>query len=181
MHVVAISGSLRRKSTSTELLRAAAKLVPHGMAITVVRNLDDLPHFNPDDDVMPPPEPVEALRSLLAGADGVVVACPEYAHGIPGVLKNALDWLVSSGELYDKPCALFNPSPRAHHAQDALAEVLRTMGAQIVEPAALAVPLTGTSFDATSIVADASLAEPIRKALAEIASFASRWRNRVTS
>jgi chromate reductase len=173
MHVVAISGSIRRQSTSTELLRAAAKLTPPGMAITVVRNLDDLPHFSPDDDVMPAPEPVEALRSLLAGAGTVIFSTPEYAHGMPGVLKNALDWLVSSGELYGKGCALFNASPRAHHAQDSLAEVLRTMGAQIVDAAALAVPLLGKTVDASSIVADASLADPIRKALAELASFPS--------
>ena len=173
MHTVAISGSLRRQSTCTELLRAAEKLAPAGMAITVVRNLDDLPHFSPDDDVMPAPEPVEALRSLLAGADSVIFSTPEYAHGMPGVLKNALDWLVSSGELYGKPCALFNASPRAHHAQDSLAEVLRTMGAQVVDNAGLAVPLLGKSWDAASIVAEPSLAAPIRKALAELASLPS--------
>jgi chromate reductase, NAD(P)H dehydrogenase (quinone) len=165
MHVVAITGSLRRQSTSTELLRAAAQLTPPGMAITLFRALDDIPHFNPDDDVMPVPESITELRGLLAGANGVIFATPEYAHGVPGALKNVLDWLVSSGELYDKPVALFNAAPRAHHAQDTLAEVLRTMGARVIDGAAVAVPLLGKTWAASSIIADESMAAAIRKGL----------------
>jgi NAD(P)H-dependent FMN reductase len=168
MHVVAITGSLRRQSTSTELLRAASRLAPPGMAVSLFRALDDIPHFSPDDDIVPAPESVTELRSLLAGANAVIFATPEYAHGMPGALKNVLDWLVSSGELHDKRVALFNASPRAHHAQDALAEVLRTMGARVIDAAAVAVPLLGKTWDVSSIIADESMAGPIRNALSAL-------------
>src|SRR5437868_5642473 len=108
MSVVAISGSLRAGSSNAALLRAAAALAPTGMTITFYAGLDTLPPFNPDLDAegAVPPAPVAALRATLAGARGFLICSPEYAHGVPGALKNALDWVVSSGEFTDKPILL---------------------------------------------------------------------------
>ena len=105
MRVLAISGSLRRASTNTAALEALARLAPEGVKVLVYRDLAKLPPFNPDDDVedRPKPEPVETLRTLVGASDAIVIAAPEYAHGVPGVLKNALDWLVASETFAGKP------------------------------------------------------------------------------
>lgn len=135
MNIVAICGSLRAHSSNLALLRAARKLAPEGMTITLYEGLANLPHFNPDDDEegATPPSAVAELRSLLAAADGILISSPEYAHGIPGSLKNALDWLVSVGALVDKPIAIINASPGGgQFAQASLAETLTTMNWRVV-------------------------------------------------
>jgi NAD(P)H-dependent FMN reductase len=128
--IVAISGSLRKNSSNAALLRAAVRVAPPGVDLVLYDGLGDLPHFNPDldEEGSTPPAPVAALRSLLIDADAIVISSPEYAHGVPGVLKNMLDWLVSTGELVGKPVALWNASPpRGAYAQASLLETLRTM------------------------------------------------------
>ena len=138
MNILAISGSLRARSSNAALLRAAASLVPEGMVVTFYEGLATLPHFNPDLDGDDPLPPVRDLRSLLAAADGLLVSSPEYAHGVPGSLKNALDWIVSSGELTDKPLALLTAAPGGgEFAHAALAETLGIMGARVLPEASL--------------------------------------------
>src|SRR5687768_3855814 len=112
MKIVAISGSLRSASSNGVLLRAAARIAPEDVSIVLYDGLGRLPHFNPDDDRegAEPPAEVGELRRLLIKADGVLISSPEYAHGVPGVLKNMLDWLVSTGELSGKRVALLNAS-----------------------------------------------------------------------
>lgn len=143
MRLFALSGSLRARSFNTALLRAAAGLVPPGVEVALYGGLADLPPFNPDLDVEPAPAPVAALRAAIAAADGVLICSPEYAHGVPGSLKNALDWIVSSGEFTDKPTLLVNASPSfqgASLAQANLAEILRVMGAKLPDTALFSVP-----------------------------------------
>ena len=140
MNILAISGSLRADSSNARLLRSAAKLAPAGMAFLFYEQLGHLPHFNPDLDAegATPPPAVAELRRLLAEADGVVISSPEYAHGVPGSLKNALDWIVSSGELTDKPVALLTAAPGGGaFAHPALAETLSVMGARVLPEASL--------------------------------------------
>jgi chromate reductase len=163
--ILALSGSLSGNSSNTELLRAAARLGKDRAAIEVYQGMSSLPLFNVDFDVSPPPTPVSDFRERLSGCDGILISSPEYAHGISGVLKNALDWTVSSGEFYQKPVAIFNASPRATIAQESLAEVLRTMGARIVEEAAIAVPLLGRHLNADGIMAEVAIAESVRSAI----------------
>src|SRR5207302_329343 len=118
---------LRAQSSNLALLRAAANIAAE---VEIYDRLGDLPHFNPDDDIegATPPPAVAALRALLADADGILISSPEYAHGVPGSLKNALDWLVSDGALVDKPVAVINASPiGGEFARDSLVETLRTM------------------------------------------------------
>ena len=106
LRIIAISGSLRAVSSNTALLRAASGLAPQEVEVTLYENLAELPHFNPDLEGAEP-RSVTDFRSLLHSSDAVLISSPEYAHGVPGALKNALDWLVSSGELVStapKPC-----------------------------------------------------------------------------
>jgi chromate reductase, NAD(P)H dehydrogenase (quinone) len=157
MRILAISGSLRRASTNTAALEALGRLAPEGVKVLVYGDLATLPPFNPDDDIedRPKPEPVETLRALVDASDALVIAAPEYAHGLPGALKNALDWLVASETFAGKPTALINTSPRAFHAQASLREVLSTMAARLVPEAFAAIPLTGKALTADDILADA--------------------------
>lgn len=165
--LLAISGSLRAQSINTEVLRAAAIIAPPSVRITLYDGLGALPHFNPDLDAEGAalPDPVQGLRSQIAGAAAVLICSPEYAHGVPGALKNALDWLVGGPEIVHKPIGLLNASPRASHAQASLAETLRTMSTVLVPGASIDMPLGGRRLGAAAIAADPALATPLRAAL----------------
>src|SRR5204863_353467 len=113
--ILAISGSLRARSSNTELLKAAAAVAPRSLRVALYTGLAELPHFNADLDVegAVPPSAVHALRASVAAADGILICSPEYAHGVPGTLKNAFDWLVSGPEIPGKPIGLLNASARS--------------------------------------------------------------------
>lgn len=121
-----MSGSLREASKNTVALRAF-----EGEGFVLFEGLGALPHFNPDLDLAPFPAAVLEWRAALQGAEAVVISSPEYAHGVPGVLKNALDWVVGSGELVGKPVAVVNLSPMSHHGHDSLVETLTVMMARV--------------------------------------------------
>ncbi|MEW9305971.1 NADPH-dependent FMN reductase [Labrys neptuniae] len=167
--LLALSGSLRLGSSNTVLLEAAALLAPAGMRIAAYDGIGSLPHFNPDLDGDNPPRSVMALRHLVGAADGLIISCPEYARGIPGSFKNALDWLVGSSEFPGKPIALFNASPRASDAQAALRLVLTTMSARIVEEASITLPLLATRMDAAGMAGNVEIAASVTAALAAFA------------
>lgn len=135
MKVLAISGSLSAMSSNTALLSAAGKVAPAGTEIMLYDGLAELPHFSPDLDIDPLPASVAALRARIAAVDALAICSPEYAHGMPGSLKNALDWLVSAVEPIGKPVLLISASPSgAAYAHAHLLEVLRTMmGAHLVD------------------------------------------------
>ena len=167
IRVLAISGSLRRASTNTAALEALARLAPEGVKLLLYRDLARLPPFNPDEDLedRPKPEPVETLRALVDASDALVIAAPEYAHGLPGALKNALDWLVASETFAGKPTALINTSPRAFHAQASLREILSTMAARLIPEAFVAISLTGKAATADDILADTVCARRLAESL----------------
>ncbi|KAB7742922.1 FMN reductase [Parvibaculum sedimenti] len=169
MRILAISGSLRGASSNTQALRALTSLAPAGVEVVLYEGIGELPHFNPDMDGDAPPGAVVHFRAALAGADGVVFSSPEYAHGVPGVLKNALDWVVGSGEFAEKPVAIVNASPRAVHALASLTETLTMMAARIVPEASIAVPLLGRALPEGGILADAEIADALGKAIADFA------------
>lgn len=164
-HVLALCGSLRRGSTNMALLQAAQLAAPPGLTINIWDKTDQLPHFNPDAADAPPPL-AQSLREAANNAHGLLVACPEYARGIPGTFKNALDWLVGSEQFSAKPVVLLNASPRASAAQDALRLVLTTMAAVIVEEACESFPLLSTSLTPLEIAADRAMGPRLRKSLA---------------
>ena len=165
MQILAVSGSLRANSSNTNLLRAAATLAPKGVEISLYSGLADLPHFNPDLDDETVSQAVKDWRSQLKSVDGLVFCVPEYAHGVPGVLKNALDWIVSSGELVDKPVVLFNASPRSTFAQASLVETLTVMSAKIASNASVTLQLLGKPLSANEIRADPGLSAALRSAV----------------
>jgi chromate reductase, NAD(P)H dehydrogenase (quinone) len=171
MRVLAISGSLRAASTNSALLRAVVGAAPDGVSVTVFagsdgRGVGGLPLFNPDEDIAPALPTVRGFRAALVAADAVVIACPEYAHGVPGALKNALDWVVASGELVDKPTALLHASPRSAYARVALTEVLTVMSARLVDEASVTIPLMGkTPEEAAVILTSAESVVALRSAL----------------
>jgi len=103
MQILAISGSLRTGSENSSLVRTLRDIVPYNVTVSIYDRLGELPPFNPDLDDDSPPPPVVHMRQLLRGADAVLLCTPEYIHGTPGILKNALDWTASSGEFVDKP------------------------------------------------------------------------------
>lgn len=127
--ILAISGSLRANSANTTLLEILGTLLPQEVRYVIFEGIGGLPHFNPDLDKEEALMPVKALRMQIKNADAVVICTPEYAFGVPGVLKNALDWLVSSGELNEKPVATISASPLYRGGDRAHASLLLTLEA----------------------------------------------------
>lgn len=169
LQILAISGSLRTGSSNTAVLRATAVLAPPNVEVIVYNRIADLPHFNPDLDGEAPPLPVTDFRVRLRACDGVLISSPEYAHGVPGVLKNALDWLVGSGEFVGKPVALINASPRATHAQASLTQTLTVMMARLVTEAFVTVSLASNKLADVDVVSNPELSRPLRSAVAAFA------------
>jgi len=169
MNIVAISGSLRAASINSAFCRAAAQLAPSSMRISVFGGLGELPPFNVDLEASPP-VPVLGFRAVVAAADALIIASPEYAHGISGVMKNALDWLVSFEGTVGKPIALVNTSPRAHHAYDALREVLQTMSTSILAGAHMSLPLLGACTTEEAMLANPEVRDAIRRLLAAVSN-----------
>ena len=139
---LAISGSLRAASTNSALVAAMARHAPENCRVTVYDGLASLPIFNPDSEGYSTPAEARMLIEAVTRADGVIVSCPEYAHGVPGGLKNALDWLVSRDAAVGKPAMLVHASPRSLYARAALAEIMRTMSFAMYE-GALEIALLG--------------------------------------
>lgn len=170
MIVLALCGSLRAASMNAALLRASTRLAPPGIDVRVFDGLGALPLFNPDSE-FPTPPAVARLHAAVSAADAVLIASPEYAHGVTGVLKNALDWLVSFEPFIDKRVAVFNASPRSVHADAALRETLVTMSARLVAEACLALPLRATGVTEDAIVVSEH-APRIRAALTTLVAIA---------
>ncbi len=165
LQILAISGSLRAASSNTALLQAAQRLAPEGVTISMFDGIGDLPHFNPDLDNEDAPSSVQDFRARLRQADGVLICSPEYAHGVPGALKNALDWIVGSGELMEKPVALLKASSHGRHAQASLQETLSVMMAQVAEEASLVVALGSNKVVAADLANDEVASRTLRSAL----------------
>ena len=165
MRILAVSGSLRASSSNTELLRAVAALAPQGFEVVLYDGLGGLPHFNPDLDGETVAQAVKDWRSRLLAADGVLFSVPEYAHGLPGVLKNALDWVVGSNELVAKPVTLFNASARGTYAQASLIETLTVMSARVMTAASVTLHVLGKPLTASQIAADPEMSAALRAGL----------------
>jgi len=135
MRILAVCGSLQAKSGNLSLLRAAAELAPQGFEVVLFDGLRDLPLFNPDleEDGVPPA--VQGWRSALSASAALLIATPEYGHSLPGALKNGIDWLIGSGELYQKVVAItaaVGDRDRGRRGLAALAQTLQAVDAKIV-------------------------------------------------
>jgi NAD(P)H-dependent FMN reductase len=161
LRFLTISGSLRASSTNTTLLRALPLVAPEH-AFDFPAPLDALPFFNADLEEAGPPASVRGWRAEIAGHDALVVCSPEYAHGVPGVLKNALDWLVGGTEVVGKPVGILNTSLPSTIAHASLVEILSVMGAVVVPEASGGLMLRGRRGDARALAADPEVAAHLR-------------------
>ena len=173
MRVLGIPGSVRQGSHNRKLLRAAAAALPSGVELELWERLAELPHFDEDLEALPAPEPVQSLRDAIAAADAVLIATPEYNAGVPGVLKNALDWAsrpFATHPLRDKPVAVVGASTGLFGAVWAQAEVRRVaahIGADVLDRE-LPLGLADAAFEGDGSFADPAQAEALAALLGEL-------------
>ncbi len=169
--LLALCGSLRQVSSNRAALEALRSLAPAALELEIYPGLGWLPLFSPDLEAAGLPPVVAELRQRVEGARGLVIACPEYAHGIPGAFKNLLDWLVGSERFPGTPVLLLNCSGReSHHAQEALTEVLRTMSARLLTGQPLPVRLPGAGCAPAQVLDDPARRGELEAALACLAT-----------
>lgn len=133
MIIFSLSGSLREASSNTQILSLLKPLLPKNTEMIMYKGLGILPHYNSDLDQDNEPDEVRELRGMIARSSAVIISTPEYAHGIPGSLKNALDWLVSTIVLENKPVGIIIGSTSdGNYAEENLTEVLKAMSANVV-------------------------------------------------
>ena len=160
IRILGISGSLRSDSSTHTVLRNASTCFPASVVFTFYDSLGALPHFN--DSPYTPPE-VADLRKQLQEADGVLLCTPEYAFGVPGSLKNALDWTVSTGEFVNKPLALITAATGGQHAHAALLLIFKALSAALEPEATLLVPFIRAKMNAQRELTDPATLANIRK------------------
>lgn len=152
--VLAICGSTRQQSTNLGFIHAFAELAKGVFEITIFESISNLPHFNPDLDNENPPETVIHFRQQISEADGVLICTPEYAMGVPGSLKNALDWAVSSSSFSQKPTVLITASLSGMKGHAALLETLKVIEAIIPQELQLVVSFAKTKITVDNTIID---------------------------
>ena len=168
-NILAISGSLRIGSSNHAILRYLGSLMPADVDYLIYDGLAALPHFDPGLDNDQTPSPVVKLRQMLAGADAVIICSPEYAFGVPGSLKNLLDWTVGAGSLESKPLALITASTGGQHAHAALQLILKSaLGANVVEDATLLISFVRAKMDGGGNIVDEEIKLRLQTALAAL-------------
>jgi chromate reductase len=175
MNVLAIAGSLRRGSCNGRLLRAAVNCAPAGLTMRVYEELAAIPLFNQDLE-HPPPESVRELRRLVRESDGVLFATPEYNQSIPGVLKNAIDWLSRPPEevLSGKSVAIIGASTGrwgTRLGQSALRQVLYATESRLLPTPSLFLSHADDLFDANGTLMDGRTQEQLRAVLTAFAAW----------
>jgi chromate reductase len=175
--VCGIAGSLRAASYNRALVRAAQQLAPDDMRIDIFDGLGDLPLFNSDVEKAGDPDAVLALKKAIGGADALLIATPEYNHGVPGVLKNAIDWASRpprTSVLLGKPTAIFGASPGitgTARAQSQLRQALVFTGTPALLQPEILVYRAAEKFDEQGNLTDERTREFVGKLLVELV----RW------
>lgn len=152
--IIAISGSTRAQSTNLSLILGIAELTKEQFEITIFNDIATIPHFNPDLNTDNPPQPVTDFRNKLRAADGIIICTPEYAMGVPGTLKNAIDWTVSSCEFSHKPTALITASSVGQKGHASLMETLKVIEANITTETQLIIPFAKTKINTDNKITD---------------------------
>lgn len=163
IQLLAFCGSLRKRSYNRIALEALQIRSPATHKMHIFEGLEHLPFFNPDLELALEKgqidafnlsakniDTIERLQLALSQADGLIIASPEYAHGVTGLIKNSLDWLVSGESFINLPIMLVNTSARASHAQQSLQEIVKTMSGDVVEEAKLTLPLLGSQIHSSA-------------------------------
>lgn len=168
--ILAISGSTRVQSTNLNYIRAIAQLSADIFEIKIFQGLTDLPHFNPDLDIefLTAPEEVKSFRQLLREADGILICTPEYAMGVPGTLKNAIDWTVSSCEFMHKPTALVTASSQGSKGHASLIETLNIIEAMMTPATQLLIPVAKTKINSELKILDEKTLNELNSLILEL-------------
>ena len=154
IRILGISGSLRESSTNTIILKSLANLLPAHVSFDLFGELHLIPPFSPGDVES---DAVKSMKEKIGKAAGVIICTPEYAFGVPGALKNALDWTVSTGEFNEKPVAAISASPLNSGGEKALASLLLTLtalGTSRNEKSSLAISNVKSKINSDGIVQD---------------------------
>ncbi len=182
--VLLVSGSLRRSSTSTALLRTARIVAPPTIEAVLYDGLYGLPHFDPDRDILPLDLAVADLRSAIQGSDALLFSTPEYAGALPGSFKNLLDWTIGddqSGSIYEKPVAWINVSAVSTGAKDAYDSLRKVLGyahASVIESACAWIPVTRSMVDDDRMVSDPTIRSQIVDSLSKLVAQCSGTQKR---
>jgi NAD(P)H-dependent FMN reductase len=161
--VFAISGSTRANSTNHSLIRAIANLMKDSFSVEVFEGIGRLPHFDPRHIDEGAPAEVVFFREKIAAADGVLICTPEYAHGVPGSLKNAIDWTVASCEFSQKPTVLITASTDGQYGHKALLETLRVIEAKAIDELQLLIRFARTKINGEGDITDAGTLGEVRQ------------------
>ena len=161
-NILAISGSLRGESTNLKIIRYVETLSAGWLNFNLYQGLSVLPAFNPDLDTNAPPEEVKEFRRLIKQADGVLICTPEYVFGVPGALKNAIDWTVSSGDFSGKLTALITASLGGEKAHESLLLTLKTVEANMDKNSALLISYARSKVNAEGAVSDTPTIEALK-------------------
>lgn len=156
--ILAIPGSLRPNSSSNKILNAVISMFPPNIEVQYFDGVGTLPHFNDGEEV---PESVARFRDLIQQADGVLICQPEYAFGIAGSLKNALDWTVSSGDFVSKPVALITAATGGDKAHAAMLLTLTAMSSNIIEGATLLIPFVKAKLNPDGSIKDPNITQSL--------------------
>jgi chromate reductase, NAD(P)H dehydrogenase (quinone) len=152
--VIAICGSTRTSSSNLNLIKAIAELAQGKFDVTTFAGLADLSHFNPDLDNEAPPPSITHFRNALRIHDGILICTPEYAMGVPGTLKNAIDWTVSSMEFSHKPTVLITASSLGHKGHQSLLETLQIIEAKVTDETQFVISHIKTKINAAGQITD---------------------------
>lgn len=152
--VLAILGSTRQNSTNYSLIKAIADLSAESLDINVFDGIANLPQFNPDNDGESVASEVADFRQQLNDAEGILICTPEYAHGVPGTLKNAIDWTISSSEFPHKPTMLITASTDGSYGHKALLETLKAIEAKNIDSLQMVVPFAKTKISPDNKITD---------------------------
>lgn len=166
--ILAICGSTRQQSANLNLIKAIVELFGEALDIKIFERLTEIPHFNPDLDTINPPKAVAEFRRELTEADGILICTPEYAMGVPGTLKNAIDWTVSSGEFSHKPVALITASSRGESGHRHLLETLTVIESNIPDDSQLLISFVKTKVSSEGKITDHHTLDQVKKLVASL-------------
>lgn len=166
--ILAISGSTRLKSINLALLKAIAGLSVTRLHMTFFSGLENLPQFNPDSDGENVTKEVDDFRQLLKDSEGVIICTPEYAHGVPGALKNAIDWTISSCSFPYKPTMLITASTGGHYGHKALLETLRAIEAKNIDNMQMVIPFAKSKISMENTITDGQTLDEVKTLIAKL-------------
>ncbi len=166
--ILAISGSTKKNSSNESILKFISSFYQDQLEVEIYDGIDRLPHFNPDLDNKGVPKAVLAFREKIVSADGVIICTPEYVFSLPGSLKNAIEWNVSTTNFSNKPVAIIVAAASGEKAFEALELVMTTIESRIAEHSKLLIKVVKAKVDVNGRINDADTEDNIKKLVASL-------------